>query len=373
MLPREWADPHNMARVGGRQGGVAAAQAGMRRLCATGLPPLELLRQVANHVQTVVPSVASGWMLTDPATQLATGGFMENVSPAAHLELLDNEFLGGDFLEFNGLANSGTLVATLKEVTAGEQLRSRHYRRTNANSGWSDELRAVLPSGGATWGQFCLARGDGEPAFSAPEVLFLTSVAQSIGAGLRSTVLLECATSVKPSGRIPGLVLLQDDGSVDSISEQALEWLGELPEEGMELPTVIYAVARRARLLAETNQPGLPARARLRLPSQQWLVVHGTRLRSSSQGHASTAVILEPARHTDMAPLTLQACELTPRERQIVEMLLRGVSVPEMARTLWLSPYTVRDHIKAIYGKLGVRSRPEMTAKLFHEHYGATH
>jgi DNA-binding CsgD family transcriptional regulator len=30
------------------------------------------------------------------------------------------------------------------------------------------------------------------------------------------------------------------------------------------------------------------------------------------------------------------------------------VSVPEMAKTLWLSPYTVRDHIKAIYGKLGV-------------------
>jgi len=111
----------------------------------------------------------------------------------------------------------------------------------------------------------------------------------------------------------------------------------------------------------------------LRLPSQQWLVVHGARLRSASQGHASTALILEPARHTDMAPLTLQAYELTPRERQIVQMLLRDVPVPQMATTLWLSPYTVRDHIKAIYSKLGVRSRPEMTAKLFHEHYGATH
>jgi DNA-binding NarL/FixJ family response regulator len=166
-------------------------------------------------------------------------------------------------------------------------------------------------------------------------------------------------------------VVLQDDGSVESVSDQALEWLGELPEEGKELPTVIYEVAHRARLLADTNQPAPPARARLRLPSEQWLVVHGARLRSPSQGHASTAIMLEPARHTDMAPLILQACELTPRERQIVEMLLRGVPIPEMATTLWLSPYTVRDHIKAIYGKLGVRSRPEMTAKLFHEHYGA--
>jgi DNA-binding CsgD family transcriptional regulator len=139
----------------------------------------------------------------------------------------------------------------------------------------------------------------------------------------------------------------------------------------MELPTLIYEVARRARLLADTNQPGPPARARLRLPSQQWLIVHRTRLRSPSQGRAATAVMLEEASHTDMTPLTLQACDLTPRERPIVETLLRGVSVPEMARTLWLSPYTIRDTLRHIYGKLGVRSRPELTAKFSHEHYAA--
>jgi DNA-binding CsgD family transcriptional regulator len=345
----------------------------MRRLCARGLPPLELLRRVANRVQTVVPHVASGWQLTDPATNLATGGFMENVSWETLRELIDNELVGGDFVAFNGLSNSRIAVGTLNVATAGEQEYSRRYRRIYSTIGWADEVRAVFRSGGATWGQLCLARGDGEPAFSAADVDFLSSVAGCVGTGLRTAVLLECTTSAKPSSRIPGLVVLQDDGSVDSVSDQALEWLSELPGEGKELPIVIYEVARRARLLADTNHPGPPARARLRLPSQQWLVVHGARLRSPSQGHASTAVILEPARHTDMAPLTLQACELTPRERQIVEMLLRGVPVPEMAATLWLSPYTVRDHIKAIYSKLGVRSRPEMTAKLFHEHYGATH
>jgi DNA-binding CsgD family transcriptional regulator len=348
----------------------------MRRLCARGLPPLDLLRGVASYVHSVVPHVASGWQLTDPATNLATGGFMDNVPWETLRELIDNELVGGDFVTFNGLSNSRIAVETLNVATAGEQEHSRRYRRIYSTIGWADEVRAIFRSGGATWGQLCLARGDGEPAFSAADVAFLSSVAGRVGSGLRSAVLLECTASAKPSNRIPGLVVLQDDGSVDSVSDQALEWLSEMSElrgEGKELPTVIYEVARRARLLADTDQPGPPARARLRLPSQQWLVVHGTRLRSPSQGHASTAVILEPARHTDMAPLTLQACELTPRERQIVEMILRGVPVPEMATTLWLSPYTVRDHIKAIYNKLGVRSRPEMTAKLFHEHYAVTH
>jgi DNA-binding CsgD family transcriptional regulator len=351
--------------------GAVTAQAAVKRLCASGLAPVELLRQVADRVQAVVPNVASGWQLTDPATQLVTGGFMENVPPGAMPELIENEVIGGDFVTFNSLSNSRVAVATLNAVTRGEQERSRRYR-IHAKIGWTDEVRAVLRSGGSTWGQICMARGDGEPAFSSGEVDFLTSVAGAVGVGLRSGMLLGYATSSKPCSRAPGLVVLQDDGSVDSVSDQALEWLSELGHEVEEFPPVIYEVARRARLLADTDDTGPPARARLRLPSQQWLVVHGARLRSPSQGHASTAVILEPASHTDMAPLILQACELTPRERQIVEMLLRGVPVPEMATTLWISPYTVRDHIKAIYGKLGVRSRPEMTAKLFHEHYGTT-
>jgi len=184
---------------------------------------------------------------------------------------------------------------------------------------------------------------------------------------------LEYATSAKPSRRTPGLVILQDDGSVDSVSDQALEWLGEFPERGAELPVVIHEVARRARLLADNDQLGPPARARLRLPSQRWLVVYGVRLRSPPQGHASTAVMLEPAHHTDMTPLILQACDLTPREREIVEMLLRGASITEMAKSLRLSPYTVRDYVKATYGKLRVQSRPELSAKLFYEHYGTMH
>jgi len=42
--------------------------------------------------------------------------------------------------------------------------------------------------------------------------------------------------------------------------------------------------------------------------------------------------------------------------------------VAQIAASLWISPHTARDHIKAIFVKLGVRSRPELTALLFHEH-----
>ena len=38
------------------------------------------------------------------------------------------------------------------------------------------------------------------------------------------------------------------------------------------------------------------------------------------------------------------------------------------ARALWISRHTVKDHVKAVYAKLRVASRAELSAKLFHEH-----
>jgi LuxR family transcriptional regulator, maltose regulon positive regulatory protein len=50
---------------------------------------------------------------------------------------------------------------------------------------------------------------------------------------------------------------------------------------------------------------------------------------------------------------------LTERERVILSMLRRSLSVSEIARELFLSPNTVKTHKRAIYRKLGVRSRQE--------------
>lgn len=61
------------------------------------------------------------------------------------------------------------------------------------------------------------------------------------------------------------------------------------------------------------------------------------------------------------APKTV--IDLSPRERQVMLLLIGGDSRKQVAGKLNLSPHTVADYLKEIYRKLGVSSRAELLAK----------
>jgi DNA-binding CsgD family transcriptional regulator len=56
--------------------------------------------------------------------------------------------------------------------------------------------------------------------------------------------------------------------------------------------------------------------------------------------------------------------QLSPRERQILDAALAGLSAAEIADRFSLSQATVRSHLSSIYGKLGVRGRVELLARI---------
>ncbi len=57
---------------------------------------------------------------------------------------------------------------------------------------------------------------------------------------------------------------------------------------------------------------------------------------------------------------------LSPREREVLELLARGYLYKEIAEALHISVPTVNTHIRRIYEKLHVRSRSQAVAKFTH-------
>jgi PAS domain S-box-containing protein len=55
---------------------------------------------------------------------------------------------------------------------------------------------------------------------------------------------------------------------------------------------------------------------------------------------------------------------LSEREREILAEIAAGARVPSIAKRLFISPHTVRNHLKAIYRKLGVASQAELVDRI---------
>jgi DNA-binding CsgD family transcriptional regulator len=309
-------------------------------------------------------------MLTiDPATLLPTSEVVEHGLPEAALGRMAEIEVGEvDFNKFAELARAGRPAASLSEATHGQLERSLRQRELRRPNGLGDELRAALVADSGTWGGITLLRETGRN-FTAAETGFLASLTGHLAEGLRRALLLT-ALSADPDDGDAGLLVLAPDNSVLLGNSAAQQWLDELnggDRDTNHLPLVVHTVARRARVAAEQATGGATARARVPTPSGRWLLVRGSVLGDGPD--ARTAVILEPARSPDLAPLIAAAYGLTDRERLVTQLVAQGQSTAEIANALHLSPYTVQDHLKSIFDKAGVSARGELVARLFFEHY----
>jgi DNA-binding CsgD family transcriptional regulator len=55
--------------------------------------------------------------------------------------------------------------------------------------------------------------------------------------------------------------------------------------------------------------------------------------------------------------------DVSRREREILRSLLAGKWVEDISQALGISPHTVRNHVKALYRKIGVHSQAELLSK----------
>ncbi len=59
------------------------------------------------------------------------------------------------------------------------------------------------------------------------------------------------------------------------------------------------------------------------------------------------------------APPRRRHDDLSPREEEVLQLIADGCSTPEVARQLYISQKTVKNHLASIYQKLDARDRTQ--------------
>jgi DNA-binding CsgD family transcriptional regulator len=338
-------------------------------LAHRGLAVEEFFDAVAQRLRRSIGFDGACWVTIDPATLLVTSHFQRGPFEPRDVPLLAScEYADDDVIQWPDLARRTPLSASLVEATGGRLECSSRYRELLMPKGIGDELRAAFVERSTCWGAVALYRERGGASYSADDRELLNGVAGPIADGLRRAILIGGLSTERPDG--PGLVLLRDDGVVEAMTPAAERWLAPLiaARQARALPSVVYAVASRTRQMTRRGEDtARGARARIQTSPGRWLVLHGSQLETSDG--VRTAVIVEPAHPPEIAPLILDAYRLTEREREIVRRIIQGLSTKQIALALYLSPYTIQDHLKAIFEKVGVHSRRELLAQVFFQHY----
>ncbi|HEV2712185.1 MAG TPA: helix-turn-helix transcriptional regulator [Gaiellaceae bacterium] len=338
-------------------------------LCHSGRDLAEFFDEAGELLRPVVPFDGFCSMSLDPATLLPTSHFTHNsMRPEDVPRLAANEYTEEDFNKMAELARAPRPAAGLSEATGGALERSRRYCEILSANGFGDELRLAARDD-APWACFAFYRAEGEAAFGEADADFVADVSAMLAEGVRRAILLAAApTEEGPDA--PGLILLDRTGAVDAVTPSGERWLREMitpaPAQG-RLPQIVNAVVYRTLLAAEGGSEGM-ARARVPTSGGRWVVLHGSLFGDADERRV--AVIIEPARSPEIAPLIADAYDLSEREREVTRLVLQGLSTSEIAGELHVSPYTVQDHLKSIFEKMGVHSRREVAAKVFFQHYG---
>jgi len=336
-------------------------------LARGGMDLVTFCAEFEESMRRSVRSVASCVATLDPATNLLTGGF--KYGAIVGRDEFDEqwgiiEYGQVEPTSFTELAHADVPAAGVLEVTNGDAQRSPRMRELILPQvGCADELRLVARVGGRVWGGIAWF---GEEPFTSEDVAFVASVTEVFATGLRSGILARLTQAAPLPAAGPAVIIVDDKDEIGELSPGAQTRLHQLAMRGHGVTpsAVIGSLVAAARRYGAGLADVLP-RSRVQLPDGQWLILHASPLSDARGTTGNVVVTVEEARPPEIVPLVVAAFDLTERERDVIEQVLRGLDTKQIATALHVSAYTVQDHLKSVFDKSGVSSRRELVNHVF--------
>ena len=311
------------------------------------------------------------WVTLDPASLLATS-LIEGGQHGWQCEMSPQEWAQYEYASqtvgnrISDVVRHPRGMQTATDVIHAHPDRADEYREALAYIDAEHEVLVALQAGNGThWGALYLTREPGRPDFFPEELEFLRLVAPHLADGVRRGLMLGDAS--EPQGPdAPALVVLGPNLDPESFTPGAEQWLTDLPTPKVgTMPPTVLAVAQT--VLHQPSEHRRTVSTRVRSEDRGWVTLHGQALAGS--GEPRVAITIQPVGPDRITPLLMAAYGLTQREEEVTRHVLQGSSTAEIAEALAISPYTVQDHLKSVFEKTSVRSRRELTGKVFARHY----
>jgi DNA-binding CsgD family transcriptional regulator len=308
----------------------------------------------------------SCWVLADPASLLPTGHEIWAADTAFHASVprLTALHQGYEAASDRAAAGGEEPVATLGMSTGGDLANNQLWDECFRPHGIGDCFFLACRDRYGCWGWVNASRDGSDRLFTTEDARLLNDVSPSVGAAMRR---LLTGDSPAPAGSPPpGVIVCDHHLRETSWTPAARQWLARLPDgprwrrHGL-LPPAVYGVAGRL-LAAGKRARGGAAQARVRTITGAWAVLDGGRLEGDAGGRV--AITIRAATADEVVDILCRAYELTPRESELVRLVVSGLRTQQLADQLFISPYTVKDHLKAVFEKVGVRSRGELVGRM---------
>jgi DNA-binding NarL/FixJ family response regulator len=306
------------------------------------------------------------WALTDPETEVGTSP-LADVPPEVFRDLpglIRRRYLTtvNRWDRLDGPADS------LLRATGGTPAASLVYRESLQAFGVVDLAMLAFRDRHGCWGWLELWRAGSEVPFSEDDLAFLSAIAAPVTDALRRCEARSFDDPTPTPARTGPVVLFLSP---------TLEVLAQTPETDAYLRTLLPTDADQrpvpagaynvgAQLLAvEAGVDSKPALARVRLMGGVWLTFRAARVEASAPTpERDIAVTIEPTTPAERQLLYARSHALSPREAELLDLLVAGADTRAIAEALFVSQHTVQDHLKSIFAKTGARNRRTLLTRV---------
>ena len=352
----------------------SAAVSHLRQLCSLGIGGAETMPAILSALHDIIGSDSNGFFWLDERHDISNL-YAEKMLPPKVMETYFREFYNANEVGFK--ARFAQFVRARRAVTRASLSRA-FYDSDYYNVIWRHldahhVMYGSLFEGDACHGQLSVYRSVRDPGFTDKDERALAAVLPYIthaviGGRLDAPRAFDCSGQtgvaiVSPTGEpeqmSPEAERLMFLATHPSISHQSLVTRG-----GGLLPAEVRELCARLQRVDSGRSPGPPV---VRTENVWGRFVMRAYWLTDTDGarRPRIAILVQHFEQREIRLMrSMQGSKLSPRQRETVMHIARGLSDPAIGRIMGVSADTVKYNVKQIFTKLGVHSRTDLLDSL---------